>query len=99
MMDDYIRRSDALNFEWSVECEPSELQSIMTGMAHVMDYIKHLPAADVVEVVHGSWIEDKYGFIHCSRCLMEWDEPEEPGTNYRPACGAKMDGGDHNAAD
>ena len=38
----------------------------------------------------GEWIEDEYGYIHCSKCEMEWDEPEHPNTNYCPNCGAKM---------
>lgn len=40
----------------------------------------------------GEWIEDEYGYIHCSRCGMEWDEPEHPNTKYCPNCGAKMKG-------
>ena len=40
----------------------------------------------------GEWIEDEYGYIHCSRCEMEWDEPEHPQTNYCPNCGCAMGG-------
>ena len=40
----------------------------------------------------GEWIEDEYGYIHCSKCEMEWDEPEHPQTNYCPNCGARMKG-------
>ena len=55
----------------------------------------------------GRWVEDEYGFVRCSQCGMEWDEPEHPETNYCPNCGAKMcpklmsgtNGGDHDAAD
>lgn len=59
------------------------------------------PAADVAPVVHGHWItrNDK-GIISmthpymCSRCWrVEMDK--EPYCN----CGAKMDGGDNDAAD
>ena len=38
----------------------------------------------------GEWIEDEYGFIHCSKCGMEWDEPEHPQTNFCPSCGSRM---------
>jgi rubrerythrin len=38
----------------------------------------------------GEWIEDEYGYIHCSKCGMEWDEPEHPQTNFCPNCGARM---------
>ena len=56
-----------------------------------------VPAADVVQVRHGRWIEHKH-FNHdhyidstyeCSECNVE-----EPLTSdYCPDCGAKMDGG------
>lgn len=48
--------------------------------------------ADLQPVAHGRWIEDLYGFMRCSECGMEWDEPEHPETNYCFNCGAKMDG-------
>ncbi len=38
----------------------------------------------------GEWIEDEYGYIHCSKCGMEWDEPEHPQTNFCPNCGRRM---------
>lgn len=46
-------------------------------------------SADVAPVVHGKWIEDDYGFNHCSECGYEWDESEY-ATEYCPGCGAKM---------
>lgn len=48
-MTDYIKRSDALNFDMSIECKPDELPAVMEGIARVMDYIKQIPAADVVD--------------------------------------------------
>lgn len=48
---------------------------------------------DLRPVVRGQWIEDQYGFVRCSECGMEWDEPEHPETSFCPSCGAKMDGG------
>lgn len=40
----------------------------------------------------GKWMEDDYGFFHCSICGFEFDDPEytEPEC---PGCGARMDGG------
>ena len=70
-----------------------------TAMFHINKELMALPAAAVVEVVRGEWVEDEYGFIHCSQCLMEWDEPEHPETNYCPHCGAKMDGERKDGAD
>lgn len=60
--------------------------------------IEKLPAADVVPVVHGVWIEeekkiefygciDKQTFYKCSLC-GRYEEKQEPYCN----CGAKMDG-------
>lgn len=72
-MEDYIKRSDALNFEWEIECEPDDLQPMMEGMARVMDYIKKLPAADVVEVVR------------CRECRW-WDKIGDSPIGYCHAC-------------
>lgn len=55
--------------------------------AGLMNRIKELKAQ---LPKRGEWVEDEYGFIHCSECRMEWDEPEHTQTNYCPNCGAKM---------
>ena len=64
--------------------------------------VKNAPAADVVEVVHGEWINDfgSYSTMHCSKC--EWRVPyiedywaiQELYSSLHncPNCGAKMDG-------
>lgn len=65
--------------------------------------IRKIPAADVVPVVHGRWIESKEHFylkngckewinFYCSEC----DAPNNSPTDYCPNCGAKMDGGADN---
>lgn len=57
--------------------------------------IETLPAADVVEVVHGEWIET-YNEMVCSKCHMPpITKDEENGkveilTKYCPNCGADM---------
>ena len=38
----------------------------------------------------GHWIEDEYGFLHCSVCGWEFDEPEQTEPDC-PNCGAKME--------
>ena len=53
---------------------------------------------DVAPVVHGRWLyvdTDTEQFFLCNRCKKKeyWE------SNYCPACGAKMDGGDGDAAD
>lgn len=64
----------------------------------IIDSIENLPAADVVEVVHGKWqteIDDELGILKhtCQICgfvkitdihvALDW--------NFCPNCGAKMD--------
>jgi predicted RNA-binding Zn-ribbon protein involved in translation (DUF1610 family) len=58
-----------------------------------MDEIDQLPKIEAEPVVHAHWIEDDYGYSHCSNCEWEWDE-RETTTPYCPNCGAKMDASD-----
>ena len=57
----------------------------------VCDYIDRVPAADVAPVKHGHWIQTNV--FECSECEYSF-EPEGylPFLNYRPCCGARMDG-------
>lgn len=67
-----------------------------------MDRIKDIPAADVVEVRHGTWLAtDAYPHnIYCSKCYKIfaqehweiWQDGSLP-RDYCPSCGAIMDGG------
>ena len=55
--------------------------------------LEDAPAADVVEVRHGEWVDKGRYFPYCSECgtWTDWSN----GTaefNYCPNCGAKMDG-------
>ena len=62
----------------------------------LIDSIGKLPAADVVPVVHGRWVEYQIPpIICCSNC--DWATGiEEKNFQYCPNCGAKMDGGADN---
>ena len=94
MMGDYVKRSDTLQ---------------AVGDIHPLDYngqgiverIKAIPAADVVEVRHGLWHKYSKGSgslngviilsdaFQCTVCKESfWNK-----SNYCPNCGAKMDGG------
>ena len=68
-------------------------RKIHTGMTIIqaMQVIMDEPAADVVEVRHGRWIED-WECQYCSECGEEhsW---ETYRAAYCDVCGAKMDGG------
>lgn len=55
--------------------------------------IKAIPAADVAPVVHGRWIKGPSN-PYCSECFVECRDE----TPFCPNCGAKMDGGDSDAA-
>lgn len=65
--------------------------------------LEKLPAADVVPVVHGRFVHDGPRFAggvdwwHCSSCgrLVSGVETR---FDYCPHCGAKVDGGDIDAA-
>lgn len=67
----------------------------------IHSFIETAPAADVVEVRHGEWIEhddDWCGaYYTCSACGCDWTTidgtPQENNMKYCPECGAKMDGG------
>ena len=52
-------------------------------------------AADVAPVVHGHRVDDGGFYARCSQC----DGVLPLCANYCPNCGAKMDGGDSDAAD
>ena len=70
----------------------------------IMAEVHYMPAADVVPVVHGRFVHDGPRFAggvdwwHCSSCgrLVSGVETR---FDYCSHCGAKMDGGDSDAAD
>lgn len=60
----------------------------------INDVIMNLPAADVVEVVHGKWDDSLDGITpYCSICGHSHKLMVRT-PNYCPWCGAKMDGGE-----
>ena len=70
--------------------------------------INSIPAADVAPVVHARWIHSRYEdcseqfeLVKCSQCNHEAYAMAfyVRGGNYCPNCGAKMDGGNGDAAD
>jgi hypothetical protein len=64
----------------------------------MISYPEYTPTADVAPVVHAQWIEDGSGIIICPECKRGYNLIAK-FTNYCPACGAKMDGGDSDEAD
>lgn len=68
----------------------------------VRTIIAGMPGADVAPVVHSRWLRDG-DFLICLHCEADMNEKNSLGgfnhKNYCPNCGAKMDGGDGDAAD
>lgn len=94
-MAEYINRGTAIAKLTALEV--TEPNATMTSAKRLL---ADMPAADVVEVVHGRWLDgDDYMF--CSKCGMQWNycDNDTQDFNYCPNCGAKMGGGDDDAAD
>lgn len=103
-MAEYIEREAIMKFTIRKDrCDKAHAnEHFIFGIESVLEYVKNLPAADVAPVVHGRWIED-HDYLKCAECgvmvkrdftffgIGNW--------NYCPNCGAKMDGGDGDAAD
>lgn len=84
MDDEYIRRKAAVDAVCGHWCDSSR----------TIDAIRSIPAADVAPVVHGRWVNTDYLDGHtvgeCSEC-----HKIRIVDNFCAACGAKMDGGQH----
>ena len=100
MADEYIRKADAIRWV-KTECNPYGRPTLdYESGIRVMVHLKHMPPADVVQVVHGRWIDDGTEFgCQCSECgktLDDYVAPTEYASlneipNFCPNCGAKMD--------
>ena len=92
---EYIERGEAKRVMETTDW----LNPAIPYLANVI--LDRLPAADVVEVVHGEWIEGAEHFTNgfyeaeCSVCgnYIRWNEGNSGEWNFCPNCGAKMDGG------
>ena len=97
-MDDYIEREALMKLPIRRDhCDKDHANEyFINGIETVMEYAENLPAADVVQVVHGWWEPTKTPFMNecedCSVCGYRtiWGHR----FNYCPNCGARMDGGD-----
>lgn len=76
------------------------------GLSTAISELRLMPTADVVEVVHGEWLEDSEGEIYCSKCgkytydrhdeIKEFDGKKVIALCYPRFCGncgADMRGG------
>lgn len=104
-MAEYIKRSAVFeqfdNADADV-CETDDFGGVDYGfgMKNIKELINAIPAADVAPVVHGVWVcvnkIDPISGYRCSKCRRRVGFDLTP---YCPNCGAKMDGGDNDAAD
>ena len=61
-------------------------------IAAAMNAIDEMPAADVISVKHGHWINENF-YTRCSACgnMAIYDKyGQEVESDYCPRCGAKM---------
>ena len=98
-MAEYIERSAAVK---AVLRERSPANSVAQNrkLSIIQRDLSTMPAADVVPVVHGQWVDGK-----CSNCGVDiptddaHDAIFETECRFCYYCGAKMDGGADNGAD
>lgn len=95
-MAEYIERAAAVKVVLR-ERKPTNSVAQNRMLSIIQRDMLTMPAADVAPVVHGRKIED--GDIGCFWLCSLCGECLPYGANYCPNCGAKMDGGDNNAAD
>ena len=103
-MTEYIKRTAVFeqfdNADADV-CETDDFGGVDYGfgMKNIKELINAIPVADVAPVVNGRWVpfhsETAGDIQYCSACEIGFDAK----TDYCPNCGAKMDGGDDDAAD
>ena len=95
MAKEYIERNAVIEF-----FGPYTHEDVLLEPIDVINDIKAIPAADVVEVKPGRWIPvdpDSDVWFSCSECEVKistsWNYDVDSGWNFCPCCGAKMDGG------
>lgn len=98
IMDEYIERANLIaRIKYYVTHTPKD-KGEHYAYSVMLNEILNRPAADVVPVVHGRWIEKTFlmGTSNfCSLCGCHYGMPHEK-YNFCPNCGAKMDGGADN---
>ena len=85
---EYIRKSDAID---DLHTQLMYRMGSDDMKRRLDDWVKTLPPADVVQVVHARWVNYSPVTIKCSQCghvIHDWRYSE---CKYCPNCGAKMD--------
>ena len=96
-MTEYIAREAALNFEVDVCADDAEeILAISKGFALAINYIKTIPAADVVKRRRGKWITSMglidvhHRVCKCDQCGNSIISLRRLVVNFCPNCGADM---------
>ena len=89
-MKEYIEREAVLERLAKVDMDSyyGFTAAVQFGVNHAIQCIKEAPAADVVEVRHGYWIDHHSGGSFCSAC-KRW-VPYSHHPKYCETCGARM---------
>lgn len=102
-MPEYIERENAMQFVKKHMTEVNKENTIRIvsevyemATRHATDYLRFIPAADVVEVKHGKWQHFNHNSKArtCSVCNISQTVNvynNKVMFNYCPYCGAKMD--------
>ena len=93
-MDEYISREEVVKEIKSRICAADDAweSGYNTAMAEIMEWIKHMPTADVQPVKHGRWIDNGICDSMLSACSICGYSCGAYSFNYCPNCGARMDG-------
>ena len=91
-MSDYIKREDAIKYnQLQVNfCKQEGFPNPeWLHIESILNNIKHIPSADVVEQKHGKWFFiSEYCRFACNQC----NGHSQRNSDYCPNCGARMDG-------
>lgn len=100
MNDEYIKKDDAIKV---IENMHYRLQGNGLTYEFLLEHMRNVPSADVVERKRGEWIykPDDYdeSTWECSNCKEPWTlidgTPQDNNMNFCPNCGADMRGDDN----
>ena len=97
---EYIRKADAID---DLHTQLMYRMGSDDMKRRLDDWVKTLPSADVVQVVHAYWIqtsaedEDGNAYYSCSNCGSGESHNPIVEVPYCWKCGAKMDGGNYDS--
>ena len=96
-MADYISREEVISLiEKGMVTESSYAAKIFNKVLETLiEMVRIVPAADVVEVKHGNWIgidDEPCCVFECDICGTKWEDIDGDVPFFCPNCGADMRG-------